>query len=310
VSKIQISPYRTITRELIVNSGLIVGPMMLYSNGEKIAECGTTPIIPKQFDPSSDNLRIEIEIALERIESFFYPSPHSVASNGATLAISLFWESHSSSRRGVGNQILIKESTQFGKQIVSVDFEANEILGDVSLIPKLVLIAPGDLRPGFCATAGGLLGDIAERQTIVTDGKGSKFPIHLCNLGPSGPLWSVHLDWTDALEDLFEDTFSLQLNIDHRDYVTFNQASDIKNREQPIPLALKEIVSSSLFTMILKLRSNDAEWDQILEGKSNPGTIGDLARCFIINNGWDTSSHENLLHDVRKTIETSLSNAI
>ncbi len=306
VSKIKIPPYRTVTRALLEDCLTTIGPIILYSDGRRIEIDHTTPIIPKQFNPSSNKLRIEIEVSLERIQSFFHPSPRSVASRGAILALALFWDSHASSRRGVGSQILIEESTQPGKQVVSIDFDANEIFGDVSVTPKLVLMAPGEVRHGFCSTHGGLLGDIAERQTIVVDGKGSRFPIHECNLGPSEPLWSVHLDWTDPLEDLFEETFRIQLNIGHRDYVTFIHISGNQSQGHQIPLALKEIVTSSLFTMMLKLRSNEAEWSQIIEGKSNPGTIGDLAWCFLTHNGWNTSSPEGLLHDVRKTIETSL----
>jgi len=235
----------------------------------------------------------------------FYPEPTAVATNEAVLGIALFWESRQSGRRGVGNYHYFSENDQVTDIPLHVDFSPGELRDEISFIPKVFLHVAGGVLPGYCSIQGGLLGNLDKKQTVIIDGDGSKFPIYEASEGPKAPLWSVRMDWDDPLEDAFFDHFKIIINTDHSDYPMVRRIDNPAPGQDLVPVTLKEILASTLFGMMMKLKADTDDWNSINENKSQPKSIGQLAWTYIHQQDWNTVSPSDLLQDIRRTVEGS-----
>lgn len=257
----------------------------------------------EQFNPEHDSLQIELDLSLNTIANLFYPHPRAVATPNSTLGIGLFWESRNSSHRGVGSINSITASKSKTHINLTIQFASGSLRGEIFFGPKLFLMRKGGELPGFCSIEGGILGEIGDQMRLIVDGNGSKFPIHETNEGSKAPLWRVQMDWFDALQDSFNEHFKIFINADHPDFQEINLRGFVQSKSNRIPLALKEILTSTLFGMMLKLKSNQSDWDAILEGRAAQASVGDLAWCYVQHMRWNVSSPEILLHDIRKSLD-------
>ena len=111
------------------------------------------------------------------------------------------------------------------------------------------------------------------------------------------------MDWNDPLEDHFSNHFKIILNNDHPDYPMVKQIENPLPGQDIVPVALKEILTSTLFGMMMKLRDNVEDWNSIIEGRSAPRSVGHLAWIYINHMNWNLVSPAELLQDIRKTVQ-------
>ena len=303
MSKLKIAPYRIISSTPDSDYGVTITAARCYSGARQLQLKKTDPIIPKEFNSSIDPLRIEMTLTIRNPAGMFYPEPTAVATNGAVLGIALFWESRQSGRRGVGNLHYFSENDQVNDIALHLDFSPGELRDEIFFIPKIFLHDAGEVLPGYCSVQGGLLGNLVKKQTVIIDGDGSKFPLYESSEGPNAPLWRVQMDWNDPLEDTFFDHFRIIINKDHADYPMVRRIDDPAPGQDVMQVALKEILASTLFGMMMKLKESTDDWISINENKSHPKSIGQLAWIYMHQQDWNTVSPSDLLQDIRKTVE-------
>ena len=77
------------------------------------------------------------------------------------------------------------------------------------------------------------------------------------------------MDWNDPLEDTFFDHFRIIINKDHADYPMVRRIDDPAPGQDVVQVALKEILASTLFGMMMKLKESTDDWISINENKSH-----------------------------------------
>lgn len=283
--------------------GVTVTAARCYSGLRQLQCKKNDPIIPKDLNPALEPLRIEMTITIRNLAGLFHPEPTAVTTNGAVLGIALFWESRESGRRGVGNCHYFSENDQVADIPLHIDFVQGEMREEIVFTPKVFLHTAGGVLPGYCSVQGGVLGNLDKKQTLIIDGNGSRYPIYEAAEGPNAPLWRVQMDWNDPLEDAFVGHFRIIINTDHSDYPMVQKLENPEPGRDVVPVALKEILTSTLFGMMMKLKDGADDWNSIMEKKSQPKSIGELAWAYIQHQGWNMVSPSDLLQDIRKTVE-------
>jgi hypothetical protein len=303
VSKLKIAPYRVISNTPDSDYGVTITAVQCFSRAMKLQLKKTDPIIPMAFNSSQDPLRIQMTLTIRNIAGLFHPEPTAVATSGAKLGIALFWESRQSGRRGMGKSHCFSENDTVTDIPLFLEFSPGELRGEIVFTPKVFLNDVGGILPGYCSVKGGLLGCLNRKQTVIIDGEGSKFPIYESSEGPQAPLWRVQMDWDNPLEDTFFDHFRIIINQDHADYPMVRRIDNPAPGQDVVQVALKEIITSTLFGMMMKLKEVHDDWASINENKSQPKSIGQLAWTYMYQQDWNTVSPAALLQDIRKTVE-------
>lgn len=305
MSKIKIAPYRVTSQIPDSDYGVTVAQVRCYSRGRQLLINELNPITISDFDQENDPLRIEMKISINMVENLFDPSPEAVTTKGSRLGVALFWESRESGQRGVGSCHYLDESSQFRDVILSLDFNSGDLREEMDFTPKVFLDSVGKILPGYSSIKGALLGNLDKKQTIILSGNGSKFPLYEASEGRNAPLWRVQMDWNDPLEDSFVNHFKIIINIDHSDYHVVRRIENPCEGQDVVPVALKEIVTSSLFGMMVKLKDGVDDWHAIMDGKSEPKSVGELAWAYKEHESWNLVSPADLLQDIRKTVESA-----
>ncbi len=303
MSKLKIAPYRVISDTPDSDYGVTITAAQCYSRAIQLQLKKTDPIIPIAFNSSQDPLKIQMTLTIRNIAGLFHPEPNSVATKGAKLGIALFWESRQSGRRGVGKYHCFSDTDTVIDIPLSLEFSRGELRGEIFFTPKVFLHDAGEILPGYCSFKGGILGNLDRKQTAIIDGDGSKFPIYEASEGPQAPLWRVQMDWDNPLEDTFFDHFRIIINQDHADYPMVRRIDNPAPGQDVVQVALKEIITSTLFGMMMKLKDATDDWTSINENKSQPKSIGQLAWTYMYQQDWNTVSPADLLQDIRKTVE-------
>jgi len=304
MSKVKVAPYRVTSQTPNSDYGVTVSQVRCSSMGRPLELKQHDPIIPRDFNPENDPLRIEMDISINEPSNLYYPSEDAVATKGSRLGIALFWESRDSGRRGIGPCHYFDDGDQVRNVSLGIDFGVGELREEFDFAPKLFLESPGVIESGFTNIKGAILGNIDKKQSVVLDGNGSKYPIHEASEGPDAPLWRVQMDWDDPLADSFFRHFKIILNTDHHDYNSLKRIENPQQGEGVVPVALKEILASTLFGMMVKLKDSTDDWSAIMEGKSEPKSVGQLAWVYKEHESWNLASPSELLQDIRKTVES------
>ena len=303
MSKVKISPFRVTAQTARSDYGITRSPVRCFSGDRQLQLTETEPIIAKEFNPDDDPLRIELKISIRDVVSLYHPFPTAVASEGSVLGVALFWESRESGRRGIGTHHLFSQHDNVSDVLLSLDFKIGELRQELIFTPKLFLHSVESIQPSYCSIQGAVLGSLDEKQIVVIDGNGSRYPIYEAAEGLEAPLWRLIMDWNDPLEDHFSNHFKIILNNDHSDYPMVKRIEDPLPGQDIVPVALKEILTSTLFGMMMKLRDNVEDWNSIIEGRSAPRSVGHLAWIYINHMNWNLVSPAELLQDIRKTVQ-------
>ena len=296
--------YRWITSELIQQSRVTPGELHFY-RGETLLESNTLAtdrIAIRGFYPDEHSLKVVFPVSIRNPQLFF--EANGVAVKGTELGIALLWHSRESGTRGV-SAVSCFGSDDPGPVSVSLEvcFESGFLRGELFLTPVLLVaeaLHEGEPAPaGYCNEAGGLLGDLCGTYRICIDGNGSQFPITEFNSNDAGaPLWTLHFEWDDPLTDVFStETVEIRINTAHRDYPLL-----VADTPQTIPPMMKEILAAALTGLIYKLRDDPQSWESILNGDSEPGTVGNAVWYFINKLHWSVNSPEDLIACVQKSL--------
>jgi hypothetical protein len=111
------------------------------------------------------------------------------------------------------------------------------------------------------------------------------------------------MNWSDPLQDSFFDNFKVTINKDHDDYESVKRIEKTGAAQDVMPIALKEILTSTLFAMLVKLKEDQTAWQDILADKSSPQSVGKLAWCYVHHLSWSMASYPELLQDIRNQIQ-------
>jgi hypothetical protein len=310
MNKVNISPYLLLYSDIeYVNSEYCVstGQVKIYSNNNEVTfkEDGNY-IIPSGYLADQDDLTVELSISINNAQGLFADeSSDGVVPEDAKLGLALFWESKESGQRGVGSRIEFGSSDTIQNISLTLDFPKKEFRSEVSITPRLFLAEPSQkiLNAKYCSTRGSILGDLSESRTIILDGDGSTYPLYEVSNGLNEPLWRVYMNWSDPLHDSFFHHFKVTINRDHPDYESVKRIDNPIRGQDTLPIALKEIITSTLFAMLVKLKEDQTVWQDILENKSSPQSVGKLAWCFVHHLNWSMASYPELLQDIRNQIQ-------
>lgn len=240
--------------------------------------------------------------AIRLMTPSFLFGPKGIAPRNATLGLAIKWISSTSKQRGT-----IKIGTFASSYGDKLQFEASggfkpmQLRGRVELTTVLYIAEPAknvSKEESHLANAPGtVLGEL-EKVCIVLDGEGSMFPIVEVS-EPVQPLWYVHCDWNNPLEDSFAENVRLSLNRAHKSYAHLDQ-----NSPQYDDRLMREIMASALTIIITKLKQDGAYWNDIENGQNlEHGSVGEAVYYFVNTLGWQTATPEALSVSIRKYLD-------
>jgi len=247
------------------------------------------------WDPTINDLHISQLIQITN-PSFLF-GPNGVASEDAVLGIAYKWYSKDSS------QIKVEPVKEFSKEEVqSLSSEITTVIPKGTLRGKITFevvlyLSRYKNNSGMLLTKPGTILGLLESQIILLDGNSSMFPIVEVN-DPSKPLWWVKCDFIDPLYEQFrEENVAIVINQAHK----LARQLKIENGLGSSALLI-EIIATSL-QIILEKTKLTGEWESILNGESEQGSIGEAIYYFISTFGWDVSSPEKLAKSIREDFE-------
>jgi hypothetical protein len=247
------------------------------------------------WDPERHDLNLQQDIEIQN-PSFLF-GEDGIVEAGAKLGIAFRWFSKDSAQRRVtpiGEIIPDKYSPlEFN---IDVSIPRGTFRGRVTFEVILYLLEAGEYGRVVPGTVLGIL----ESTQLLFDGESSLFPIVEVT-DSSKPLWWVTCDFDDPLYDQFsEENVSIVLNTGHK----LSRNLKIEKGISSSPL-LVEIIASGLQIILDKVKGM-GEWEQILNGESEHGSIGEAIFYFVNTFGWDTTSPEKLARSIREDFDKRL----
>ncbi|MCA1063881.1 hypothetical protein QTG56_01465 [Rossellomorea sp. AcN35-11] len=247
------------------------------------------------WDPEKHDLNLQQDIGIQN-PSFLF-GEHGIVEAGAKLGVAFRWFSKDSSQRRVSHVGVITFDKYSHLELeIDVNIPKGTFRGRVTFEVILYLLEAGDYGH---VVPGTVLGTLESTQMLF-DGESSLFPIVEVK-DPSKPLWWVTCDFDDPLYDQFsEENVSIVLNTGHK----LSRNLKIEKGISSSPL-LVEIIASGLQIIIEKVKGM-GEWEQILSGESEHGSIGEAIYYFVNTFGWDTASPEKLARSIREDFDKRL----
>lgn len=250
------------------------------------------------WEAQNFNLIINREIILKNTKCLF--GPKGIACQSASIGVGLLWYSPDSRQRGshrTGN--ITAEDSSVRLSLLKGDFQEGQLRGTLELAIVLYINKPGIPEKDETHLAnvpGYLLGEL-DSMIYRLDGQGSVFPIYEIEK-PGAPLWYVSFEWSDPLRDQFSETFFLFLNKKHSgyQYIDINQSVNKYYVED----LMNEIIASAVGQVILKVKENESDWNDILSGSFEPGSVAEAISYFLTTHDIDVNSAENLSLSLRK----------
>lgn len=250
------------------------------------------------WNPDEYNICVSRDYVLKTFSVLF--GAQGIACNNAKLGLALLWTSPDSKQRGV---VKIGEFSCKDHQVnLHLDWEIPkaQLRGSIRLSTILYLSASGYAGPSeyHLANDEGVVLGTMDRTDIILDGVGSAFPIYLIH-NLQMPLWNVTCEWEDPFQDQFFETVAINLNTAHRNYKYLDQTKRTYNDQM-----LKEIIASALTIIIVKLRENKEDWNEILKGENlAPGSVGQAINYYIDTLDWKLNSPESISLSIREYLE-------
>lgn len=253
------------------------------------------------WSPDNYNLIIARQYTLKTFSCLF--GSEGIACRNAELGIAVIWTSTTSKLRGVieVGSITNNEQTEVCLEMENV-FEVAELRGSVELTTIIYLKRSGNPNSNenhLANTEGYILGEL-DKIVIMLDGSGSVFPIYEVN-EPNQPLWYIKCDWEDPTYDLFAECVSININTAHPNYKYLDRTKRAYDEQ-----LLKEIISSALMIIIMKLKDSDY-WVQTINREGlEVGSVSEAVSYFITTLGWETTSIEALAISIRKFFDNRM----
>ena len=246
----------------------------------------------------NSGLTVKRKIRIGNVSPLFGGS--GIAPVSSEIGIALRWSSPESRQRGV------YEIASMNSDSLSIDveytsgFEKDSLKGSLVLETILYIKKTGvpDENESFLGNKKGLVVGELSFLNIRLDGKGSEFPIfEEDNSSSSDPLWSVHMDWDDPSQSPFLDSFQVYLNRNNPNfkYVKKTEGCDYD------PYLVNEIISSALTLLVLKLKEDAGNWDEMDRNVGlDDGSVSQTVFYFKHSLGMDFENPVSIHESFRK----------
>lgn len=229
-----------------------------------------------RWTPDSFGLRIGRTYRINSASFLF--GEKGVACSDAELGLALVWKSSDSRQRSAVDLGAILNSNEEQTYTLDKPFSEPRFRGRLELQTVIVVRKAG--HPGeneeFLANIPGTILGVLDSFSVLFDGNGSMFPVSY-GPNPGGLLWSVDCNFDDPTTAIFDaDTVSINLNTSHGDYKYINMADKANFN----PALLKEILADAVATIVDCARES-SYWDDIRNGKSEEGSVGEAIHYFL-----------------------------
>ncbi|TDW25065.1 hypothetical protein EDD63_1066 [Breznakia blatticola] len=252
------------------------------------------------YSPQKNELIIEVELEITDVRHLF--GEEGVTNAFGVLGIALHWYSVSSSQRG---SCKIHEIHPMDKKVLvnyRKKINASEFRGVVDFNFSIYLesMKPNFLDEFYCNTPGTIFGQFLPFK-LIFDGRGSMFPITV-ESRPNAPLWRVLMEFGDICNETFTSEYlQICLNSAHPQFQIINEGLSIKKS----PLLI-EIISSALVIIVDEIKSDQNDWENILSGNYQEGSIAAAIHYFLTTFEWDVSSLNKLSYSIRNTLNEKI----
>mgnify|MGYP001467968043 CR=1 FL=1 len=243
------------------------------------------------WDPELHNVDFHFEIEIENPRFLF--GNNGLTDSKGELGVAIRWHSRDSSQMRIKPVGIIKSTDYNFYHKDKLSIEKGVIRGQITLEVLLYMYSPSPMQQ---VAAGTILGTLSSCNILI-DGNSSMFPILEID-DPTKPLWWVECNFEDALYDSFtDDHVSIIINVGHRNAKHLKLDRGIGSS----PLLL-EILGSGIQTIIEEAKLQ-GDWEDIINNRSEPGSIGEAIYYFIESFSWDTSSPTKLLKSIREDFD-------
>jgi hypothetical protein len=247
------------------------------------------------WDPEKHDLNLQQDIEIQN-PSFLFGEDGIVEADAKLGAAFRWFSKDSAQRRVTPIGVITSDKYSHLELDINVNIPKGTFRGRVTFEVIFYLLEAGEYSH---AVPGTVLGTLESTQ-LLFDGESSLFPIVEVK-DPSKPLWWVTCDFDDPLYDQFsEENVSIVLNTGHK----LSRNLKIEKGISSSPL-LVEIIASGLQIIIDKVKGM-GEWEQLLNGESEQGSIGEAIFYFVNTFGWDTTSPEKLAKSIREDFDKRL----
>lgn len=245
------------------------------------------------YDPNIHDINIRFEFDIGNPRFLF--GENGLINEDGVLGIAIRWHSKDSSQQQVLPMVPLTIDDNHLSHKENFYIDKGVLRGKVTFETIIYVIIPSSEQSYL--VSGTVLG-ILESRLLLFDGDASMFPILEIN-DPKKPLWWVTCDFVDPIVDPFDENHvAIVINKGHKHF----RHLKIKKGIGSSPLML-EVIATGLQIIIEKSKYMGT-WDDILDEKSEIGSIGEAIYYFIHTFGWDASSPENLLRTIREDLNT------
>lgn len=243
------------------------------------------------WDPEIHEVEFHFEFEIENPRFLF--GKNGLTDDEGILGVAIRWYSRDSAQMRIEPVATLKSTDSNFYHKKNLKIEKGILRGKLTLEVILYMHQPS---PNQHIVGGTILGTLGSTNILI-DGNSSMFPILEID-DPSKPLWWVECNFEDALYDSFtDDNVSIILNVGHRHARQLKLDKGIGSS----PLLI-EILASGIQTIIEEAK-NAGDWEDILNNKSEPGSIGEAIYYFVSVFSWDTSSPKTLLKSIREDFD-------
>ena len=243
------------------------------------------------WDPELHDVDFYFEFEIKH--TMFLFGNRGLADDKGELGVAIRWYSRDSAQMRIIPIATIKSTDKDFYYNTKIKIEKGVLRGKLTFEVILYMHVPS---PDQQVASGTILG-ILSSTNILIDGHSSMFPILEID-DPTKPLWWVECNFEDALYDSFtDDHVSIIINVGHRNAKHLKLDRGIGSS----PLLL-EILGSGIQTIIEEAKLQ-GDWEDIINNRSEPGSIGEAIYYFIESFSWDTSSPTKLLKSIREDFD-------
>jgi len=245
------------------------------------------------WDLSKHGLALRKTISLKNVGLFF--GENGVAQDGAVLGIAAIVSSLTSNRTEVFRIVEFDSKSHPIKKECEIILPKGIFRGHLYLRTALYLVRSTNKKTGYACSSGTIIGTLGKTTIETTDRL--LFPIVEVD-EPKEPIWWVRCNWTDATEDIFEESnVCIFLNRGHKNFNLIDTDSEKKCTPY-----LADIVCTAIQMMIEKAMHNTEEWKKIQTIPNHlEGSVAYVLN-YIISLGWDFSTPELLAKSIRNYV--------
>ncbi|MCF0260921.1 MAG: hypothetical protein HUJ54_13760, partial [Erysipelotrichaceae bacterium] len=233
--------------------------------------------------------------------------PNGIAPSNNRVGVALQWYSKESGVRGAVCLTEVPHTSQKINKRKGINFDPGFFREKLEILPLLYImdsVVPPANQAFLAHQSGITVGALKNSQlSIQFSGTGSIFPYTEAELTSSDPLWQIQCDWTDPVNEMFDEHVQIIVNTKHKNYPEVNP--DSPSYHEALFL---EMISHAFFVLFAKLRMNTADWEIISNGSDfAEGTIAQALNYYYTTFGreWNWDSLESIDNGLKKYLNRS-----